>query len=113
MVTPQPGNSNFITHSERRALAYLAHDPRRGGVISRLYLGQLVPGLTGRHTFVGDCLWSQPGCHGRLGAVRTLLEGRLRPAAARKFVLAQRARFRADRLPGGHRPEPYARLDRH
>lgn len=93
MVRPQPGNSNFITHSERRALQYLARNPRPGGVITRLYLGQLVPGSTGRRTFVGDCLWSQPACHGRLGAVRTLFEGHLKPAAARTFVLAQRARF--------------------
>ena len=62
-------------------------------MITRLYLGQLVPGLTGRHTFVGDCLWSQPGCHGRLGAVRTLFDGRLKPAAAKKFVLDRDARF--------------------
>jgi hypothetical protein len=93
LVRPQPGNSNFITHSERRALAYLAHDPRRGGVITRLYLGQLVPGFTGRRTFVGDCLWSQPGCRDRLGAVRMLFEGRMRPAAAKKFVLDLDARF--------------------
>ena len=93
MVRPQPGNSNFITHSERRALNYLAHDPRTGGVITRLYLGQLVPGFTGRRTFVGDCLWSQPGCHARLGAVRTLFEGSMKPAAAKKFVRDRDARF--------------------
>lgn len=93
MVRPLPGNSNFITRSERRALDYLDHDPRPGGVIARLYLGQLVPGLTGRRTFVGDCLWSQPGCRDRLGAVRTLFEGRLDAATARNFVHARRARF--------------------
>lgn len=96
MTRPQPGNSNFITHSERRALDYLARDPQPGGVISRIYLGQLVPGATGRHTFVGDCLWSQPGCAGRQVTVRDLFAGTLRPAAARAFLQAEQARFLLD-----------------
>jgi hypothetical protein len=93
MVAPQTGNSNFITRDEHRALRYLARDPHLGGVISRLYLGQLVPGETGRHTFVGDCLWSEPHCSDRLDGVRRLFQGRMTPAAARRFVRSHEARF--------------------
>jgi hypothetical protein len=93
MVRPQSGNGNFITKDERRALHYLARDPRPGGVISRLYLGQLVPAQTGRHTFVGDCLWSQPGCRDRQVTVRKLFTGGLMRADARRFIATQHARF--------------------
>ncbi len=30
--------------------------------MTRSYLGAAVPGKTGRRTYVGDCLWSEPGC---------------------------------------------------
>lgn len=101
MTRPQPGNSNFIRRSERRALDFLARDAGPGGVISRLYLGQLVPAATGRHTFVGDCLWSQPGCRAREATVSELFAGTLNPATARDFVLAHAARFLlADCRPG-------------
>jgi len=92
-VRPRAGDANFITRDERHALDYLARDPRPGGVLSRLYLGQLVPATTGRRTFVGDCLWSQPDCSDRQVAVVDLFTGRLPPTAARAFVRAQPARF--------------------
>ena len=47
---------------EKRALDYLARDKDPGSVMTRSYLGALVPGRTGRRTYVGDCLWSEPGC---------------------------------------------------
>jgi hypothetical protein len=93
LVAPRPGTANFITPDEHRALDYLANDPQPGGVISRSYLGALVPGETGRHTLVGDCLWSQPHCSARLLAVRRLFEGSLTPRSARRFVLGSGARF--------------------
>jgi hypothetical protein len=92
-VRPRVGDDIFITRDEHRALQFLASDPRPGGVISRLYLGQLVPGWTGRRTFVGDCLWSQPDCSRRLVTVRNLFAGELQPAVLRGLVAAHGARF--------------------
>jgi len=101
LVAPRAGTARFITAGERRALRYLARDPRPGGVISRSYLGALVPAATGRTTYVGDCLWSQPGCDRRLVTVHELFTGRLAPAAARAFVSSSGARFLlADCRPG-------------
>jgi hypothetical protein len=93
LVAPRVGTPNFITADERRALGYLAADPQPGGVISRSYLGALVPAATGRHTFVGDCIWSQPDCAGRLVTVRRLFAASLSASAARRFVLTSGARF--------------------
>jgi hypothetical protein len=94
MVTPRWGkDTRFILKDEHRALQYLARDPRPGGVITRVYLGEIVPAETGRATFVGDCLWSQPNCAGRQVAVRELFTGQMTPAAARQFVVSTGARF--------------------
>ncbi len=92
-VRPTPGNANFITRDEGAALAYLARDPTPGGVLTRFYLGEAVPARTGRRTFVGDCLWSEPRCMPRSLAADALFEGRDRPAVARAFVRDSGARF--------------------
>jgi len=92
-VKPATGDANFITKDEHRAMRYLAHDPRPGGVISRLYLGQLVPALTGRQTFVGDCLWSEPGCITRQIEVHKLFSGQMPRSQARELIESQHARF--------------------
>jgi hypothetical protein len=52
-----------------------------------------VPGKTGRHTYVGDCLWSEPNCYGRTNQTRALFGGALTPTAARSFVVNSGARF--------------------
>lgn len=93
LVAPQSGHSDFVTHDEQRALDYLANDPRPGGVIARSYLGLIVPGDTGRHTYVGECLWSEPNCAGRLVGVRNLFTGGMSPGRARAFVRGNHARF--------------------
>jgi hypothetical protein len=62
-------------------------------VISRVYLGELVPAATGRHTFVGDCLWSQPGCAKRQITVRKLFAGQLGRAQARWLIQSPHTRF--------------------
>ena len=92
-VHPTGGNANFITRDERDALAYLEHDPDDGGVLTQFYLGEVVPARTGRHTLVGDCLWSQPRCMPRSEAADALFTGTMSPAQARRFVLSTRARF--------------------
>lgn len=93
LVKPTPDNANFIAKDERAALRYLATDTQTGGVLTRSYLGAAVPGLTGRRTLIGDCLWSEPGCYSRTNQAEYLLDGTLKGAAARAFVTATGARF--------------------
>jgi hypothetical protein len=90
---PQVGNANFIAGSERDALDYLDHDRDDGGVLTRTYLGVTVPARTGRHTFVGSCLWSTPHCSQRLTLTKQMFTGGLRPGAIRALVLGSGARF--------------------
>jgi hypothetical protein len=92
-VVPTVGNANFIYRGEHQALRYLAKDRRPGGVVTRFYLGEVVPGLTGRRTYVGDCLWSEPGCVARSQLVQKFFDGRMPPRAARQFVQQLRAPF--------------------
>jgi hypothetical protein len=93
LVAFQPARAAFILPDERNALRFLANDPTPGGVMARSYLGALVPAATGRHTFVGDCLWSEPHCSQRLVTVRDLFTGGLSAPAARRIVVGSRARF--------------------
>ena len=92
-ITPVRGTANFVTGAENRALADLRADPAPGGVLTSYYLGAAVPGLTGRQTYLGDCLWSQPDCAGRARMVNALLAGSLTGAAARRFAAGTGARF--------------------
>jgi hypothetical protein len=93
LAAPTRGNANFIESDERSALDYLAHDKEKGSVVTQPYLGATVPGRTGRRTYVGNCLWSEPNCAGRATISRALFNGSLSPAAARSFVRASGARF--------------------
>ncbi len=93
LAAPTPENPNFITKDEHHALNYLAKTPDRGGVLTRSYLGALIPAKTGRRTFVGDCLWSQPGCYDRVGIAQQLFAGTLPTGQARTFVQQSGARF--------------------
>jgi hypothetical protein len=101
-VVPPQGNANFITSDENAALAYLARDRSPGGVLTRFYLGMVVPARTARNTYVGDCYWSEPhcpcnssapGCHYRSVVTDRLFAGDLSPPAARRFVESTGARF--------------------
>jgi hypothetical protein len=93
LAAPTLGNANFITRDERSALNYLAHNKDPGSVLTSSYLGAAVPGKTGRRTYVGDCLWSEPGCLSLTADMQTLFGGSMSPPAARKFVLNSGARF--------------------
>jgi hypothetical protein len=90
---PTPGNANFITRDERDALAYLSRDPDDGGVLTQFYLGEVVPGRTGRHTLVGDCLWSEPSCMPRSLTADALFLGQMGRPQALAFVRHSGARF--------------------
>ncbi len=92
-IDPTGGNANFITHDEHAALHYLAENPDPGGVLSQFYLGEAVPGATARRTYVGNCLWSEPGCFTRATAADALFRGQDTPAQARAVVTKSGARF--------------------
>jgi hypothetical protein len=93
LVAPSAGNANFITRDERQALDYLDRAREPGGVITRFYLGAVVPAETGRRTFVGDCLWSEPDCSDHAKIAQDLFDGTLDAETAKTFVLATHARF--------------------
>jgi hypothetical protein len=93
LVAPQQGNANFIAPDEHRALQYLAADPRTGGVLTRFYLGSVVPAETGRRTYIGDCLWSQPHCTARAQTAQMIFDGSIPGYAVRSFVSQIGARF--------------------
>ncbi|MGN6169468.1 MAG: hypothetical protein ACTHQQ_15050 [Solirubrobacteraceae bacterium] len=93
-IGPATHNQNLLASSEVRALHYLANDPERGGVLSSPYLGDSVPGATGRRVYDSDdWRWSQPNAFQRAHAARRLLAGELAPVAARHVVLQSGARF--------------------
>ena len=92
-VDPAGGNANFITHDEHAALHYLAQNPDPGGVLTQFYLGEAVPGATGRRTFVGNCLWSEPNCMPRSAAADALFRGQDTRTQARALVRQSGARF--------------------
>jgi len=97
LAAPTPENANFIRHDERTAINYLAHNKEPGSVLTRSYLGAAVPGRTGRKTYVGDCLWSEPGCLTLTANAQWLFiqepGGQPTPAEARSLVLNSGARF--------------------
>jgi hypothetical protein len=93
LAAPGSGNPNFIRGSEEQALDYLASTSRPGGVLTRFYLGTVVPEWTGRHTYIGHCLWSEPGCDARAETTQAMLKGQLSASATLSFVKATGARF--------------------
>ncbi len=93
LAAPTYDNANFIEHDEASALSYLAARREPGGVLTRSYLGAIVPSRTGRHVLVGDCLWSQPGCLTLTAIAQQLFTGQLSAAAARRFVTRGHVRF--------------------
>jgi hypothetical protein len=92
-VAPAGGNANFITKDEHAALHYLDRDPTPGGVLTQFYLGEAVPGSTGRHTLVGDCLWSEPNCMPDSETADALFHGKMTRAQSRQFVVTSGAGF--------------------
>jgi hypothetical protein len=93
LAAPTTNNANFIQPNERDALNYLENLKQPGSVLTRSYLGAYVPGKTGRRAYVGDCLWSEPGCLTLTSNANTLFQGSLTPADAQKLVLNSGARF--------------------
>jgi hypothetical protein len=93
LAKPTQGNANFIAKQDRQALRYLAKTRERGGVLTRSYLGAVVPALTDRNTYIGDCLWSEPNCLVRTAQVQSLVDRTMPVEQAREFVRRTGARF--------------------
>jgi hypothetical protein len=93
LASPTAGNPNYITSGERAALQYLAHDPQKGAVASRFYLGTVIPEATGRSSYVGDCLWSEPECLSRAYQVQAMFNDQMSAGQAQRFVRSTGATF--------------------
>jgi hypothetical protein len=89
------GNAQFVTRGEQAALAFLARDPAPGGVLTRSYLGTIVPAESGRSTYVGDAYWS-PDFAARQATANALFSDQMSPAESRSFVRRTGARFLLD-----------------
>jgi hypothetical protein len=81
-----------IPRGDRAALGFLEHAPETGGVLARPFAGSLVPGLTGRQTWVGHGSWT-PAFGERAYLAERLMRGDVTPGKAQAFVTATRARF--------------------
>jgi hypothetical protein len=92
-VRPYTYRATFVTRGEQRALRYLADSKAPGGVLANTHIGLVVPGTTGRHTYSGLCLWSEPHCEARMTSSNDLFTGADGPAPARAFVRSIGARF--------------------
>jgi len=82
----------FVKDNEHDALEYLADKDEPGGVIAPVALGQVVPGLTARNTWVGLPSWT-PDYALRVGVVDLLFSGKFAPPAAQQVVGDSGARF--------------------
>jgi hypothetical protein len=75
-----------------RALEYLRHVPRPGGVLAPVPFSAPVPAMTGRPVWVGHQAWS-PQWYEREKFAEGLDNGLLSPADSRRLVAISRARF--------------------
>jgi hypothetical protein len=91
------GSANFVAPGERRALAFLDHDARPGGVIANVRLGTVVPALTGRHTYIGNYYWSR-GYLDRLEFTDTLFNPKPERASDFRRAVDRVTRMRAARF---------------
>ena len=83
---------HFLTDGEHDALNALSRDPERGGVLTPVYMGLLVPAYTGRETWIGAGSWTTD-LTARQMLTEDLFAGRLSPARARALVQRSHARF--------------------
>jgi hypothetical protein len=90
---PYKNDGNFIRPDEQRALSFLARDPQPGGVLAPFYLGMVIPAITGRHTYIGDFLWSVPNYPLRFAQSFNLFKYPEPGPVARWFVRSTGARF--------------------
>ena len=82
----------FITKSDQDALDYLSADKEPGSVLAPIYLGQLVPGATGRHTWVGIYSWT-PDYQQRVTVANELFTGKLSATEVTRFIRSSGVNF--------------------
>jgi hypothetical protein len=90
---PYKNDGNFIRRDEQRAMSFLARDRTPGGVLTPFYLGMVLPAITGRHTYIGDHLWSVPNYKQRFAQTFNLFKWPETDSAAWTFVRSTGARF--------------------
>jgi hypothetical protein len=100
---------NLVKPDVERAFAYLRNDPQPGGVLADWEYGTTIPSATGRHTYLGNCLWSVPNCVLRSENTFNLFEWPEDAAVARAFVRSTGARFVLGGC-GGHAGDLTAKL---
>jgi hypothetical protein len=86
------GQVRYLEPGEQQALSYLRDRRVSGGVLSRLYMGSLVPVATDRQSWVGHPSWTRD-FEGRARDVEALFAGALPPAAAEALVRSSGASF--------------------
>jgi hypothetical protein len=87
------GDPFWIFDDEVRALHAIEADPRPGGTLGSVYAGYMLPSTTGRETWIGALSWTPEWSARQRRADGLIVDGTLRGAAARAFVLSTRARF--------------------
>jgi len=82
----------FVTPGERDALDYIERSRITGGVFSQTYLGEAVPALTGRATWVGVPSWT-PDFKQRQADANAVFAKGTSPAEISRIVRSSGARF--------------------
>jgi hypothetical protein len=87
-----PPEMYFLTHGEANALRYLHRDPQPGAVLADASLGEVIPGRTGRQTWVGIPSFTR--AYGqRAATTELLLDGAMPARTAVGFVRSTHARY--------------------
>jgi hypothetical protein len=82
----------FLTASERDALRHLEETPERGGVLTSVYSGIVVPAYTGRETWIGAGSWT-PDFDQRRDLTESLFAGELNTDEAGRLIRDSGAAF--------------------
>jgi hypothetical protein len=88
----RPEGPMFLRNAEQDAVKFLDEHDDPGGVLAPVFVGQAIPALTGRETWVGQPSWTSD-YQLRVGIAESLFSGAFGPAAAQQIVLDSGVRF--------------------
>jgi hypothetical protein len=88
----QGGQVRYLEPGERAALDYLRDERAPGGVLTRVYMGALVPPATDRRSWVAHPSWTRD-FEERAAVAEDLFEGELPAAEAERLVRDSGAAF--------------------